>query len=80
MNELICKREIDSQTQKTNLWLPKGKGSRRDKLAAVQDEEIHTTIHKRDKQQGPTIQHKELYSVSCKTYNGKKYADEQMYI
>ena len=25
-NELIYKREIDSQTQKTNLWLPKGKG------------------------------------------------------
>ena len=25
--ELIYKTEIDSQTQKTNLWLPKGKGS-----------------------------------------------------
>ena len=25
-NELIYKTEIDSQTQKTNLWLPKGKG------------------------------------------------------
>ena len=25
-NELIYKIEIDSQTQKTNLWLPKGKG------------------------------------------------------
>ena len=24
-NELIYKTEIDSQTQKTNLWLPKGK-------------------------------------------------------
>ena len=24
-NELISKTEIDSQTQKTNLWLPKGK-------------------------------------------------------
>ena len=24
-NELICKTEIDSQIQKTNLWLPKGK-------------------------------------------------------
>ena len=27
-NELIYKIEIDSQTQKTNLWLPKGKGGR----------------------------------------------------
>ena len=25
-HELIYKRETDSQTQKTNLWLPKGKG------------------------------------------------------
>ena len=31
-NELIYKAEIDSQTQKTNLWLPKGKGGGRDKL------------------------------------------------
>ena len=31
-NELIHKTEIDPQTQKTNLWLPKGKGKGRDKL------------------------------------------------
>ena len=24
-NELFCKTETESQTQKTNLWLPKGK-------------------------------------------------------
>ena len=33
-NELIYKTEIDPQTQKTNLWLPKGKGGKRDKLGA----------------------------------------------
>ena len=27
-NELIYKTETDPQTQKTNLWLPKGKGVR----------------------------------------------------
>ena len=31
-NKLIYKTEKDSQTQKTNLWLPKGKGGRQDKL------------------------------------------------
>ena len=31
-NELIYKTEIDSQTQKTNLWLPKGESGERDKL------------------------------------------------
>ena len=30
-NELIYKTEVESRTQKTNLWLPGGKG-RRDKL------------------------------------------------
>ena len=30
-NELVYKTEIDSQTLKTNLWLPKGKGGE-DKL------------------------------------------------
>ena len=44
-NELIYKTETDSQTQKTNLWLPKGKGMGRDKLE-VQDQQIQTTIHK----------------------------------
>ena len=31
-NELINKTEAHSQTQKTNLWLPKGQSGGRDKL------------------------------------------------
>ena len=31
-NGLIYKTEIDPQTLKTNLWLPKGEVERRDKL------------------------------------------------
>ena len=31
-NKLILKTEIDSQTQKTNVWLPQGKEGGRDKL------------------------------------------------
>ena len=26
MNELICRTETDTQTLKTNIWLPKGTG------------------------------------------------------
>ena len=65
-NELTYKTETDSQTEKPNLWLPKGKrgGGRRDKLG-VWDQHIQTTIYKIDKQQGPTVQHRELYSMSC---------------
>ena len=55
-NELIYKTETDSQTQRTDLWLPRGGmdwefGISRCKLL--------------DKQQGPTVEHRELYSISC---------------
>ena len=36
----------------------------RDKSGAW-DEYTHTTIYKRDNQQGPTVEHRELYSVFC---------------
>ena len=66
INELIYKPEIDSQTQKTNLWLPEGMagGGGVDKLG-VWDQQIHTTVYKVGKQQGPIVSHRELYSMSC---------------
>ena len=36
-----------------------------DKLG-VWNEQIHTTIYKTDNQQGPTVQHREPYSMFCK--------------
>ena len=48
--------------------IKRGKGGR-DKLG-VWDEQIHSTIYRIDKQQGPTVQYRELYLV--KTYNGKE--------
>ena len=37
-------------------------------------------IYRMDKQQGPTVQHKELYSVSCKNPNGKDYKKQCIYV
>ena len=37
----------------TKLWLPKGQGE--GIILGVWDEKIHTTIHKIDNQQGPTV-------------------------
>ena len=54
-NELIYKTEIDSQTWKTNLWLPRGKGRGGGGINWEFGINIHTTIYKIDKQQGPTI-------------------------
>ena len=62
-NELIYKTETDSLTQRTNYGYKRGKAGR-DKLG-VWDEQIQTTIYKVDKKQGHTLQHRELYSISC---------------
>ena len=43
-SELTYKTELESQTQKTNLWLPKA-GGERGKLG-VWDQNILTTIYK----------------------------------
>ena len=53
-----------------NLSLPKGK---RRGGGIKQDQQIQTTIYKMDKQQGPTVQHRELYSVSYNKPYGKEY-------
>ena len=40
------------------------RGVGRDKLG-VWDYHRHTTIYKIDNQQGPTVEHRELYSMFC---------------
>ena len=43
----------------------KGKGKwRRDKLG-VWDQHMQTVIYRMDKYQGPTVQHRKLYSIFC---------------
>ena len=41
-----------------------GRGWERDGLG-VWDQHMQTGIHRMDKQQGPTVQHREVYSISC---------------
>ena len=64
-NEFVYKTEIDFQCRKRT-WGDK------DKLG-VWDQQIHTITYKTDKQRGPTIQHRELYPVSCNNLQCKKY-------
>ena len=52
-DKFIYKTERDSQTQKTNLWLPKGKGEGSDKLGSWYI--IYTIIYKINNQQGPIV-------------------------
>ena len=53
----------------------KGREGRRDKLG-VWDQQMQTTIYKIDKQQGPNVQSKELYSISYSNYSGKESEKE----
>ena len=52
-NELIYKAEMDLQTQKADLWLPKGKVK-----GGINQEfgiNIYTLLYKTDSQKGPTV-------------------------
>ena len=58
--------ETDSQTQRTDLCLPEdGGGSREKDGLGVWGQQMQTIIYRTDKQQGPTVYHRELYSTFC---------------
>ena len=69
-DELIYKTETDSQTKRMNLWSPGGRIGRRDSQG-IWDGHVHTAgcvyiqMYKQqmDKQQCPTIYHREHCSV-----------------
>ena len=65
INELIYNSETDRLRDLENKFMvTKGKslGGGRNKLRGC-DEHIHTIMYTIDNQQGPTVQHRELYSV-----------------
>ena len=55
-SEYSFKKLLDSIKKKVGSWRVK---------LGVWDQQVQTTIYTIDKQQGPTVQHKEPYSVSC---------------
>ena len=61
-NELIYKQKQTHRHRKQTYGYQRGK--RRDKLG-VWVQQIQTTIYKIGKQQGPTVQHRELSLISC---------------
>ena len=64
-NEPIYETETDSQTQRTDLWLRGGEGRWGMEGVGVWGQQMQTIIYRMDKQQGPTVQHRDLDSVSC---------------
>ena len=54
--------ETDSQTQRTDLW--KGERGWETDGLGVWGQGMQTITYRMDKQQGPTVQHRGLYSIS----------------
>ena len=71
-NNLIY--ETESQTQRTDVAAKREGKWRRDGLG-VWDQQMQIIIYRTDEQQGPTVQHRELYSISC-----DKPSWERMYL
>ena len=72
-NEPIYKTETDSQTQRTDLWLPRGMGGRERNGLGVWGWQMQTTAFRMDNQQGPTVQHREYIQYPVVNHNGKEY-------
>ena len=52
------------KTSENKLMVTRGERGGRDKVG-FEDQQIHNTIYKINRQQGPTVWHRELYSVPC---------------
>ena len=62
------------------LVVAKGEGEwGRDRLGDW-DQQMQSILYKMDKQQGPTVEHRELYSISCDNHNGKDCEKECIYV
>ena len=70
-NELIYKTETGSQTWRTVLRLSGGDGAGEGWTGSL-GQQIQMIIYRIDKQ-GPTVQHRELCSVSCDKPYGEEY-------
>ena len=66
--EIIAQSRINVRVHQFKYFGKSG----RDKLGEW-DEHIQTTTYKINNQQGPTIQHGELYSIFLIAYKGKEY-------
>ena len=70
---LFTKRKQTHRHKKQTYGYLRGKDGNK---PGVQDQQIQTTIYKIDKQQGPTVQHRNYVQYLVITYNGKEYEKE----
>ena len=56
-------KQKDSQMWKTNPWLSKGTVGQEGEMDQELEINRYTLLYKIGKQQGPTVQHRKLYSI-----------------
>ena len=64
-NELIYETETDSGDIENRFVVAKGEGGWEREGLGIWDYQMQTIIYRMDKQHGPTVEHRELYSISC---------------
>ena len=75
----MYKTETDLQIPKTNMVTKEERWEREDK-SGTWDQQTHTTIYITDNQQGPTVEHRELYSVLCDNHYEKRIWKRGIYV
>ena len=70
---LLTKQKQTHRHKKQTVVTKKERRWGRDKLG-VWDQEVQTTVHKIDKQQGPIVQHRKIYSITCNKTHEKIYS------
>jgi len=67
---LFTKRETDSQTWRTDLWLPRRRGLGREGRG-VWGWQMKTITYRRDRQELSTVEHRNVCEILHKTLNRK---------
>ena len=77
---LFTKQKQTHRLRKQTYGYQKGKGMG-ERQTGVWDQQIQTITYRMDKQQGPTVQHRELYiQYPVINGNGKEYKKEYIYV
>ena len=71
-NELICSTKTESQTLKTNLWLPEETGCRGRDGLGVCHWQVHTAVYEMTGKLGSAVQHREHSSIFCDGLCGRR--------
>ena len=60
---------IDCVGHRTDWWMPVGEVGRKGRIGSLGLADTNYIIHRMDRQQGPTVERRELYSISGDTWN-----------